>query len=490
MSGAPLSLFNFGEYDARREFLRAEQYFMKTFIDPISFSLGTLSNSRNYIIVGQKGSGKSACQIYLEEKKKKDEGYITDIISFYDDLTNDDYKDFSKTQRINLLNIENITQIESSYDFRDIWKRVLFVRIAKKINEIAHENRFVKFCLSTTKGTNSFIDGIKQSLTVEMGVDVGIFDGKVKIDPSSITKKGEISLKLFNEIAQSLFIEYCSKFRMYFFIDELVISNLNTKSDEYKARLCLVRDIIKVSCDLNDFSVRNGLDFHFICNLRPEVRTRLNDIDPEISKIMDGNDVFLNWDDDSLIEIFANKIVNGSPEPNGIDFNDFCPQTITFGSRTHDFYDFLLNNSWHKPRDIVRFLKVYAKINPKDTKITEEGVKRSLNEYARISAVELFDQLSVKYSVDVINGIKSAIKNQNYRSIDELSNVLSPHVGMISSEKLVYELYDVGVIGNIDKTPGQKTRYFWNHRQEEDLDSEMAIVVHPGLLNYFNVRHR
>jgi hypothetical protein len=34
-----LSEFNFGEYDARREYLRAPAYFMKTFINPISFQL-------------------------------------------------------------------------------------------------------------------------------------------------------------------------------------------------------------------------------------------------------------------------------------------------------------------------------------------------------------------------------------------------------------------------------------------------------------------
>lgn len=490
LSNVTLSQFNFGEYDARREYLRAQQYFMKSFIDPISFSLGTLSNSRNYIIVGQKGSGKSACQIYLENEKTEKEGYIADLISFYDELTAEDYRDFASTQRINFVALADITQIESSYDFRDIWRRVIFIRIARKISEINSNNRFVKFCISTTRGTNSFIDGIKKSLTVEVGIDLGVFSGSVEFDPSRINDKKEISIKYFNEIAQKLFLSECAQYRMYFFIDELVISNLNTKSDEYKARLALVRDIIKVSCALNDLCVKNGLDFHFICNLRPEVRTKLNEIDPEISKIMDGNDVFLQWDDESLIEILAHKIVNGSPLPIHIDVDEFLPETITFSANTSDFYPFLLNNSWYKPRDIVRFLKVYAKINPKHHSITEEGVKQSLNEYARVSAVELFDQISVKYSSEVIGGIKSAIKSRNYSDMNDLSVVLAPHVGMVNADKLVYDLYDVGVIGNIDKTTSNKSRFFWKHREEEEFDPNMGITIHPGLWNYFNIRHR
>lgn len=116
-----LSEFNFGEYDARREFLRAEQYFLRTFIDPVSFRLNTLTNRRNYIIIGQKGAGKTACQLYLENEKAAKEGYLSGLISFYGDLTPDDYTDFAKTQRINLVSIDQIDRIETQYDFREVW---------------------------------------------------------------------------------------------------------------------------------------------------------------------------------------------------------------------------------------------------------------------------------------------------------------------------------------------------------------------------------
>jgi hypothetical protein len=426
----------------------------------------------------------------LEEQKINKEGYLTDIISFYDDLSPEDYKEFASTQRINLVDFKGVDQIEVSYDFREVWRRVLFVRIAKKIFEASKGNVFSEFCLSTSKGTRSILDGMKKSLSVEFGVNAAIFNGKISFDPSKLDSKGDMPLKYFNEIAKKLWLDNCQQLRMYFFIDELVISNLNTKSDEYKARLYLIRDIVKVCCELNDIAVKNGMDFHFICSLRPEVRTKLNDIDPEISKIMDGNDVLLSWSEESLIDIFTNKIVNGCPMPISIEADEFLPDTITFGSVKSDFFDFLINNSWHKPRDMVRFLKVYSKINPNHERITEDGVKKSLNEYARISAVELFDQLSVKYSYDIVNGIRSAIKKSRYIDGSELSAVLAPFVGITHCDQLVYELYDVGVIGNLDKTERGRPRYFWSHRQEEEFDASMELIVHPGLMNYFNVRHR
>jgi hypothetical protein len=150
-----LSEFNFGEYDARREFLRDENYFIKTFIDPVSFPLGTLSNKTNYIIVGQKGAGKTACQLFLENDKAGRQGYLSGLISFYDDLTPDDYKDFSSTQRINLVSLEQITNIETQYDYKEIWKRILFVRVAKMLKDAGFNNSYIDFCLSSTNGTNS-----------------------------------------------------------------------------------------------------------------------------------------------------------------------------------------------------------------------------------------------------------------------------------------------------------------------------------------------
>jgi hypothetical protein len=286
-----------------------------------------------------------------------------------------------------------------------------------------------------------------------------------------------------------LLISVCAQYRLYFFVDELVISNLNTKSDEYTARICLIRDLVRSCCHLNDVCVKNALDFHFICNLRPEIRTRLNDLDPEISKIMDGNDVFLSWDADSLLEILTSKVVNGAPGIAEIDADKFLPSTITFGSRTHDFISFLLNNSWYKPRDIIRFLKAYAKVNPNHEAITEDGVKNCLNEYARISAVEIFEQISVHYSPAVIAAIKSGITRKSYNNSVELADALKPKLNTTDASRLVEELYEVGVIGNVDTVNGRK-RYFWSHRQEEHLDGEMEVIVHPGLLNFFNVRHR
>jgi hypothetical protein len=206
-----LSEFNFGEYDARREFLRDENYFIRTFIDPISFPLSTLSNRTNYIIVGQKGAGKTACQLFLENDKAGKQGYLSGLISFYDDLTPDDYKDFASTQRINLVSLEQLTSIETQYDFKEIWKRVLFIRIAKMLKAEGFDNSFIEFCLSSTGGTNSIIDGIKRSLKIEIKIPLKILEAKLKFDPSKLKEASELSISEFNRIAEELLLQFATR---------------------------------------------------------------------------------------------------------------------------------------------------------------------------------------------------------------------------------------------------------------------------------------
>jgi hypothetical protein len=102
-----------------------------------------------------------------------------------------------------------------------------------------------------------------------------------------------------------------------------------------------------------------------------------------------------------------------------------------------------------------------------------------------ISAVKLF----VKYSHKTIADIRNGIRRRRYENADSLADALKKSVDGVDLLRLVDELYNVGVIGNVDTVNG-KNRYFYSFRQEEHLDHEMAVLVHPGLLNFFNVRHR
>ena len=67
---------------------------------------------------------------------------------------------------------------------KEVWKRILFIRVAKLLSEAGFNNSFVEFCLSTTTGTNSIIDGIKRSLKIEVKVPLRLRQSSNLIPPS------------------------------------------------------------------------------------------------------------------------------------------------------------------------------------------------------------------------------------------------------------------------------------------------------------------
>ena len=115
----------FGDYSGLREYKRNPDFFVNSFIEPPSFSLNSLHNRRNFIIVGRKGTGKSSCCLALAHLKKN-EGFRSTFYSFSEDLTRAEIKDAVVTQRLNLSDISTKKLFDSIidfYDFRDLWTR-------------------------------------------------------------------------------------------------------------------------------------------------------------------------------------------------------------------------------------------------------------------------------------------------------------------------------------------------------------------------------
>ncbi|WP_149469358.1 P-loop ATPase, Sll1717 family [Roseomonas genomospecies 6] len=488
-----ISDMNFGEYDAVDEDATNPSFFEKSFVIPFSFSMSTLSNRRNYIIIGKKGAGKTAAQLYLKSKLER-EGFITNFFSFFDGISHQNYNDLAKTQKIDFLKIDinNLKNLFNYYDFRSVWERVLYVQLSACMSKNGINNAFTSFVNSTVSNkTSGLLNGILKSLKIEVQIPLHIMSAKLSFDPTNlVNSRNEMDISSFNDISRELLIRECSGLKVYMFIDELVFSKLDSQDDEIKVRSALIRDILRVSHDLNRDLCRNCIDIHFICTLRPEIRNFLNELDAEISKIIDSKDVLLHWnsdhiDDNILITLFKKKIECGSQSH--VDMDNFIDKTIRFGKRPQSTYKFILHNSWYRPRDIIRYLKSYQKVNPSHTRLSEDGFKNCLNEYARVSAKEIMDELSVNYGQTIVCRLRNAIRKQEYADCNELMKEITgiPNVDL---QQLCDDMFHAGIIGNVDATKSGK-RYFWSHRGEEFLIRDMHVTVHPGLWNYFNIRH-
>ena len=105
-----LSDHYFGDVEAIDEGKNHREYFERTFVMPSSFSLNSLNKTNKFIIVGRKGSGKTAVQFYLG-KTLEEKGFLSHFFSFYNDLAPKDFNAASSTQKIDMLGLVNSTNI-------------------------------------------------------------------------------------------------------------------------------------------------------------------------------------------------------------------------------------------------------------------------------------------------------------------------------------------------------------------------------------------
>ncbi len=493
MSAKRLHELYFGDVEALDESENHSEYFIGSFVAPPSFSLDMLRNDREFVVVGRKGAGKTASQMYLMRQIER-QGGIAKLFSFHSDMRNQDYASLAKTQRIEFVDIANRKNIFLYYDFRDVWERFIHIKIAETLNERNKGNKYTKFATGGQSKLLNLFEGIAKTLKVRMSSDLLGLAIDVGVDLDRLAVDGELDLKAFNGVCRALLAAHCKETHFVFFVDELVFSKLDAEDHEVQARAAMIRDILRVCREMNNFSVKNGLKFHFICSVRPEVRNFINDLDSEIGKILDGKSALIQWEvkeessleDSDLISILRRKVAGSGIEQDAK--GKAIPERISFGKGSLSLAQFIDTNTWWRPRDIVRFLNAVRLKNPNATQIGEEEIKRSLNEYSRMSMKEISDELGVRYGRPVLEGLRQAVRKHEYRDFDDLVFDLSKRIQTDSMEAFVENLFQLGVILNFDRTPSGKMRFFSAHRDEEFLVKDMGIQIHKGLWHYFNVR--
>lgn len=482
-----LSDLYFGDLEAFDEGSDHPDYFNNTFVVPSSLSQSVLNNKKKYIIVGRKGSGKTAVQFWLSKKLRAD-GYMTKFFSFYNDIGASEYKDLSKTQKIDFLDIASGKNIFLLYDFREIWARTFLIKIAEELKSQSRESEFTRFCLSERGLLSGIFQGILKSTSVRLTAEMGVIAGELSIDPSRLGKE-EISLSDFNKIGVALISKCHAAQKFYLFVDELVFSRLDAKDDEIKARAAMVRDVFRVTRQLNMEFSSKGLDFHIISSLRPEIRAFINENDSEIGKIIDGKDVELDWDVDSgerslLWDVFRRKVEFSSST--NIKFEEFIDQELKFPSYNKSLVNLIKEYTWGRPRDIVRLLISIAKKRPNSTRIGVEEIRSALDEYSRASMKEIIDEIGVNNSGVIYDQLRQAVRQKEYRDPDEFRDLIGKSCAGVNIESLLRDLYTYGVIGGIDRST-KNPRFYTFHRGDEYLKAGHSVQILPGLWPYFQI---
>lgn len=500
-----------GKPDAKDEIdFGGLEEFIKTYVVAEHFNIESLISGTNCFITGFKGTGKTALLFYLDNRFKEiDESTCSSFIFFKEEFTDTKRSELeSITKRIlSSISVEKNALVDNQ-EFEYIWRWLLFKRIVSD-NEEYNRGLFVDD--ENWKKFENIIGKIKspnnrRKFTIPQKIKMAV----PYVEPSTqsvITPEVEVDLQNTSDDKYLKFMEVIDEAERlllnttrtdipyYIFVDEL--EAYYGDISVFKRDLCLIRDLIFTVKRFNsNFSAINMRCTKIICSVRSEILTAISRfvVTKELNKVTAGFAVPLMWNYSNtssymhpIIQILLKRIAvcegEGCVNP---DYKKVYERWLPENIHGIEPANYILNNSWCKPRDIVRLITTVQNSIYNNSKAFTQSVFDSVvKTYSEDSLTEIKEELRALYDTDQIDMIISCF--MGYKTTFSVSqikqrikkyfqgSILETHFAQV-----IDDLYRLGFLGNF--LPVSKT-YRWQHKGDGRviLTEEWRMVVHYAL---------
>lgn len=499
----------FGSIDAKHEVegrTPAEiKYFEDSFVLPPNIDINKYFDSKKYYVSGLKGTGKTALLRYIQIKADK-EDIKTSFILFKSEF--DSYERESLHNSIYAVIPDADQESKVAYDYEQAWRMYLYQTIVS----LTESGRLDVFQSNTI--WSEFKELIHAVMPINKGVSISLpkitggkvtlsKDSKVEIDFELVDKKKSVSFSEYCRICDAKYKELTpSATKNMVFVDELEIRALDDASTNRDIHL--VRDLI-VSIDrLNQLSRMLSYNLSFILAVRSEVMQSAMSIGKEINKpLFDFGDT-LTWGQYSknklshpLLKIIESRIISTEKLHGITNHGDVWIKYFRGNFHGKDFREFALEQTWYRPRDMVRLMEVALKSFSGIDVLYQKNFDESKRLYATESWVEIGEELSASMTSEEIEGLSRVLgRFRNPFTIrefklqmNELGGIYSEVDSLEKNHKpgdLLKKLYTVGVLGNyITGKRGNKIPQYAARGNTKVLLEEQ-FIVHPAVKPFFS----
>ena len=498
-----------GKPDAKDEIdFGGLEEFIKTYVVAEHFNIESLISGTNCFITGFKGTGKTALLFYLDNKFKEiDESTCSSFIFFKEEFTDTKRSELESIARriLSSISVEKNALVDNQ-EFEYIWRWLLFKRIVSD-NEEYNRGLFIddenweKFenVIGKIKSPNNkrkFIipKKIKMAVPYVEPSTQSVITPEVEVDLQNTSDDNYLKfMEVIDEAERLLMNATRTDIPYYIFVDELEAYYGNISV--FKRDLCLIRDLIFTVKRFNsNFSTINMKCTKIICSVRSEILTAISRfiVTKELNKVTAGFAVPLMWNYGNtssymhpIIQILLKRIsvCEGCANP---DYKKVYEKWLPENIHGIEPANYILNNSWCKPRDIVRLITTVQNSIYNSSKAFTQSVFDSIvKTYSEDSLTEIKEELRALYDTDQIDTIISCFMGYKTTfSVSQLiqriktyfqGSILETHFTQI-----IDDLYRLGFLGNF--LPVSKT-YRWQHKGDGRviLSEEWRLVVHYAL---------
>lgn len=497
-----------GKPDARDEIdTNQVENFQKSFIVPPELPIDSLLDGQKFLISGFKGVGKTAVLYYLQLlAQERDPSTCTSFMYFK--------SDFEEVRKSNMDSVaKKLTAIidlsgeiqPNKVEFLHLWRWIFFKKVVDDNEENSNglfvcDDNWHKFVKEVNKISFSSHDkGVISLSSLSVSVQTTPIPGittTAEATFESISKNE----RAFRSLVDT--VDCCEQFfeklertetPYYIFVDE--IEAFYGDKELFVRDLTLIRDLIFTIHRMNSSG-----KLHIIAAVRNEILYAMDRFvqTRELNKVTDGFGVPLKWSysntnsyEHPIIKILMGRITAAG---DGIaqSFRDWFPAEI-HGKET---VNYILDNGWNKPRDIVRFLIAAQNdsLHCNDNSFSQAAFDTLRKEYSRNSLSEIRQELQSLYTSEEIEIVLRLLRG-GPRIISEKDIRKKAKKGSRArefwdsrGEDVLEDFYRVGFWGNVNRTSA-KYRWRWNHKDETGVltDDGWELAIHFALCSELSI---
>ena len=482
--------------------------FVDSVVIPETFNIESLLNKDACFITGYKGTGKTALLFYLDYLVKQNAPHsCTSFIFFKDEYTEtkkQELEGYSK-RIISSITFDTDTLVDNT-DFEHILRWLFFKRIVSD-NEDYSNNLFVdNECWQDFK---SIVDKIKAPtdrkrsiIPNKISISAPIKDpvSMVEVSPGFEVDFGDLKnspnyslfISLLDQAEEKLGATTRTDTPYYIFVDELEAYYGDEKI--FKRDLCFIRDLIFTVKRLNGIFKKIGSKTKVVCSARTEIINAIYRfiVSKELNKVTGGFEVPLIWNYNNttsyqhpIIQVLLKRIYM-CEDKQVLDYKDIYNRWFPELIHGIEPANYILNNAWNKPRDIVRLIASCQNTIKCNEGVFNQSVFDAMRKkYSSDSLAEIKEEMRALYKTSEIDTIISCFTGYkttfSVRQLKErISTLYTDNVLTNRFDEVIQDLYRLGFLGNY--LPSSKT-YRWQHKGDEGVivSDEWRLMVHYAL---------
>ncbi len=482
--------------------------FLSSFIVPPGLPVDYLLDGRKYLISGYKGVGKTSVLYYLQSVvQDRDLSACTSFIYFKSDYEEVRRGNFDAVAKKLTAFVDVRGEIQpSKVEFLHIWRWVFF----KKIVEDSIEKDYGLF--ERNADWDKFeetVNKISFSSQNKHVISLSSLNVSLKASPVSGVS-AELNASFNKEIAKSdaafrLLVEVVDRCEelfqklipsgtpYYIFVDEM--EAYYGDRELLKRDLALIRDLLFTIHRINSYGKT-----HIIAAIRNEIIFAMDRFiqTNELNKVIDGYSVPIRWTysnttstDHPIIQILMRRISVAS-DGKTPKFEEWFPPKIN----NKDTVNYILDNGWNKPRDIVRLLIAAQNdsIHCDDKAFSQAAFDTLRKEYSKNSLTEIRQELQSLYSSDEIEMVLRLLRGgSRFTTAEQIrkNSAKGSRARAFWDERqddILEDFYRVGFWGNVNRTNGQYV-WRWNHKGDTGVltGNGWELAIHPALCSELSI---